>query len=176
MELLSLRVIGRPLARKWVKEEKRAPDLGNRNWLTSLNLVRERTSCYPISPLSLCSFMKLQTVNTMVTFVNLPTSASELTILYFGSTVPSKLKERPDYRMVVFACILMLLLLLLLSRFSRVWLCATPKTAVHQAPLSLGFSRLECWSGLPFPSPMRESEKWKWSHSVVSDSLWPHGL
>ena len=27
-----------------------------------------------------------------------------------------------------------------------------------------------------FPSPMRESEKWKWSHSVVSDSLWPHEL
>ena len=35
---------------------------------------------------------------------------------------------------------------------------------------SLGFSRQEHWSGLPFPSPMHESEKWKWSHSVVSDS------
>ena len=40
----------------------------------------------------------------------------------------------------------------------------------------LGFSRQEAWSGLPFPSPMHESEKWKWSRSVVSDSLWPHGL
>ena len=30
--------------------------------------------------------------------------------------------------------------------------------AAHQAPLSLGFSRQEHWSGLPFPSPMRESE------------------
>ena len=67
-------------------------------------------------------------------------------------------------------------LLLLLSRFSRVWLCATPQTAAHQAPPSLGFSRQEHWSGLPFPSPMRGSEKWKWSCSVVSDSLWPHGL
>ena len=38
---------------------------------------------------------------------------------------------------------------LLLSHFSRVRLCATP---------SLGFSRLEHWSGLPFPSPMHESE------------------
>src|SRR5574337_1027434 len=28
----------------------------------------------------------------------------------------------------------------------------------HQAPLSLGFSRQEHWSGLPFPSPMHESE------------------
>ena len=70
----------------------------------------------------------------------------------------------------------MLLLLLLLSRFSRVRLCATPETAAHQAPPSLGFSRQEHWSGLPFPSPMPESEKWKGSHSVVSDSLRPHGL
>ena len=46
----------------------------------------------------------------------------------------------------------------------------------HQAPLSLGFSRQEHWSGLPFPSPMREREKWNWSHSVVSDSYRPHGL
>ena len=50
------------------------------------------------------------------------------------------------------------LLLLLLSRFSRVRLCATPQMAAHQAPLSLGFSRQEYWSGLPFPSPMHESE------------------
>ena len=42
-----------------------------------------------------------------------------------------------------------LLLLLLLSRFSHVRLCATP---------SLGFSRQEHWSGLPFPSPVHESE------------------
>ena len=62
------------------------------------------------------------------------------------------------------------LLLLLLSRFSRVRPCATPETAAHQAPSSLGFSRQEHWSGLPFPSPMHEREKWKWSHSVVSDS------
>ena len=51
-----------------------------------------------------------------------------------------------------------MLLLLLLSRFSRVQLCATPQTAAHQAPPSLGFSRQEHWSGLPFPSPMHESE------------------
>ena len=67
-----------------------------------------------------------------------------------------------------------LLLLLLLSRFSHVRLCATPETAAHQAPPSLGFSRQEHWSGLPLPSPMHESEKWKWSHSVVSNSSRPH--
>ena len=43
------------------------------------------------------------------------------------------------------------LLLLLLSRFSRVWLCATPWTAAHQAPLSTGFSKQEYWSGLLHP-------------------------
>ena len=36
---------------------------------------------------------------------------------------------------------------------SRVRLFATPQTVACQAPLSMGFSRQECWSGLPFPSP-----------------------
>ena len=46
------------------------------------------------------------------------------------------------------------LLLLLLSRVSRVRLFGTPWTAAYQAPLSMGFSRQEYWSGLPLPSPM----------------------
>ena len=50
------------------------------------------------------------------------------------------------------------LLLLLLSHFSHVRLCVTAYTAAHQALPSLGFSRQEHWSGLPFPSPMHESE------------------
>ena len=44
------------------------------------------------------------------------------------------------------------------SHFSRIRLCETPETAAHQAPQSLGLSRQEHWSGLPFPSPMNESE------------------
>ena len=36
---------------------------------------------------------------------------------------------------------------------SRVQLLATPWTAAYQAPLSMGFSRQEYWSGLPLPSP-----------------------
>ena len=60
--------------------------------------------------------------------------------------------------------------LLLLSHFSRVWLCATPETAAHQAPPSLGFSRQEHWSGLPFPSPMCESEVTQ-SCSTLSDPM-----
>ena len=45
------------------------------------------------------------------------------------------------------------LLLLLLSCFSHVRLCATPEMAAHHASLSLGFSQQEHRSGLPFPSP-----------------------
>ena len=36
-----------------------------------------------------------------------------------------------------------------------------------------GFSRQEHWSGLPFPSPKHESEKWKWSRSVVPNLATP---
>ena len=36
---------------------------------------------------------------------------------------------------------------------SPVRLLATPWTAAYQAPLSMGFSRQECWSGVPLPSP-----------------------
>ena len=40
---------------------------------------------------------------------------------------------------------------------SRVWLLATPWTAAYQAPLSMGFSRQEYWSGVPLPSPRLQS-------------------
>ena len=73
----------------------------------------------------------------------------------------------------IISCVL---LLMLRSHFSGVQLCVTPETAAHQDPPSLGFSRQEHWSGLPFPSPMHESGKRKWSRSVMSDSLWPYGL
>ena len=47
--------------------------------------------------------------------------------------------------MLVHACVL--------SRLSCVRLFATPWTVMHQAPWSMGFSRQEYWSGLPFPPP-----------------------
>ena len=100
---------------------------------------------------------------------------------------------------------------------SRVRLFAIPWTVAHQAPLSMGFSRQEYWSGLSFPSPgglpnpgmeprspalqadaltsespgmfsvhrILQAKVLEWaaipfskseSHSVVSDSLQPHGL
>ena len=56
-----------------------------------------------------------------------------------------------------------MLLLLLLSCFSRVQLCATPEMAAHQAPPSLGFSRQELeWVAIAF------SNAWKWKVKVKS--------
>ena len=48
-----------------------------------------------------------------------------------------------------------------LSHLCRVWHFATPWAIARRAPLSLGFSRQEHWSGWPFPSPVHESEKGK---------------
>ena len=78
---------------------------------------------------------------------------------------------------------------------SRIQHFATPWTAAHQAPLSMRFSRQEYWSGWPLSSPKRSVciyvyiyiyihiyiyiyiwSEVKWSRSVVSDSLRPHGL
>ena len=65
------------------------------------------------------------------------------------------------------------LLLLLLSRFSRVQLFVTPRTVAQQASLPMEFFRQEHWSGLPFPSagdlpnPRTEPESPAWQ----ADSL-----
>ena len=62
-----------------------------------------------------------------------------------------------------------------------VWLSVTSWCVACQAPLSMGFSRQEYWRGLHFPlpgdlpDPEIESESLK-SCSVMSHSLWPHGL
>ena len=80
------------------------------------------------------------------------------------SPLPPPAPGPPRIRVFSNESALLMLLLLLLSHFSRVRLCATP---------SLGFSRQEHWSELPFPSPMHKSEKWKWIRSVMSDSSWP---
>ena len=107
------------------------------------------------------------------------TEGEKMTIFF---SLGSKITMNGDCSRAIERCLLLErnimnnLLLLLLSRFSRVRLCATPQMAAHQAPPSLGFSRQEHWSGLPFPSPIYESEKWKGSCSIVSNSSQPHGL
>ena len=59
---------------------------------------------------------------------------------------------------------------ILWSVLSHVQLFVTPWTVARQAPLSMGFSRQEHWSGVPCPSHVHI----KFSCSVLSDSLQPH--
>ena len=75
-----------------------------------------------------------------------------------SSCIQMDVCSQPPEGQVVERGLLEMLLLLLPSHFSCVQLCATPLTAAHEAHLSLGFSRQEHWSGLPFPSPMHKSE------------------
>ena len=62
---------------------------------------------------------------------------------------------RMNSKLLIMVYRVLLLLLLLLSHFSRVQLLATPWTAAYQAPPSMGFSRQEYWSGVPLPSPIQ---------------------
>ena len=68
---------------------------------------------------------------------------------------------------------------------SRVQHFVTPWTVAHQAPLCMGLPSQDYWNRLPFPSPEDLPNSGieptstlisQFSHSVVSDSLWPHGL
>ena len=50
---------------------------------------------------------------------------------------------------------------------SRVWLLATAWTAAYQAPLSMGFSRQEYWSGVPLPSPKEHTTIYKINNQLA---------
>ena len=80
----------------------------------------------------------------------------KVSLAFLIFTLPPIFRYHPG--IFIWDMLLLLLLLLLLNRFSRFQLCATPETAAHQAPPSLGFSRQEPWSRLPFPSPLHESK------------------
>ena len=69
---------------------------------------------------------------------------------WFDLAVKGILQEpspTPQFKSINYSAIL-----LLLSHLSHVQLLATPWTAAHQAPTSMGLSRPEYWSGLPLPS------------------------
>ena len=68
----------------------------------------------------------------------------------------------------------LLVVLLLLSRFSRVQLCATSETAAHQAPQSLRFSRQELeWAAISFSNAWKGKEKGKLlSHVQLLATPW----
>ena len=73
-----------------------------------------------------------------------------------GTKGPEALLFKPILSSFYHKASLTVLAFLLLDEvklLSRVQLFATPWTIAYQAPPSMGFSRQECWSGLPFPSP-----------------------
>ena len=79
-------------------------------------------------------------------------SFNEANILRFQSSKEIRVTTIKDiiifsYYLYEFICAYVL------SHFSHVWLCATPWTVAHQAPLSMGFSRQEYWSGFPCSPP-----------------------
>ena len=114
----------------------------------------------------------------------------------------SLLPRTPCPKMSLCVCpnfFLLHFVLCLLSCFNCVWLCVSLWTVAHQATLSMGFSRQENWSGLPCPPPgdlpdpgikpvslmspalaggfFTNSATWvSESHSVMSNTLRPHGL
>ena len=76
-------------------------------------------------------------------------------------------------RILWFLIFLITSVVLLLSHFSHVQLFATLWTVIHQAPLSIGFSRQEYWSGLPCPSPGDLPVPWGQTHvSYISICQW----
>ena len=70
----------------------------------------------------------------------LPYSTQEDT--HYRITISASASKQPNQRLKV-----------KVKSLSRVRLFVTPWTVVYQAPPSIGFSRQEYWSGLPFPSP-----------------------
>ena len=60
---------------------------------------------------------------------------------------------QPLKRQLKLSKLIMLSLKVKVKSFSHVRLFATPWMVTYQAPQSMGFSRQEYWSGLPFPSP-----------------------
>ena len=67
-----------------------------------------------------------------------------------------------------------LLMKVKVKSLSRVRLLATPWTAAHQAPPSMGFSRQKYWSGLPLPSPIRVVKTWQFPPCQDLDAFQGH--
>ena len=63
-----------------------------------------------------------------------------------------------EIKLSLFADDMILYMKVKVKLLSRVQLFATPWTVAYKAPLSMGFSRKEYWSGLSFPSPGESSQ------------------
>ena len=99
----------------------------------------------------LCQFQEYNKVIQLYTYVYLFFFRFFPHVCYYRllSSVPCAIQQV----LVDYLFYIQQLLLLLLSRFSRVRIFATQQTVAHKAPPSMGFSRCEYWSGLPCPPP-----------------------
>ena len=159
--------MGKKTPRSFTHDYKGSPPPQKKNKVKMFNLYKSNTSTnenYAEGNSLVVEWLRLRAPNAGG-LSSIPGQGSRFHVLQlrFGRAKGKKKKgqtpkSNTERKYSVYT-LLLLPLLLLLSRFSRVRLCATPEMAVHQAPLSLGFSRQEHWSGLPFPSPMHESEK-----------------
>ena len=75
-------------------------------------------------------------------------------------TCPCYFPSRPTLfpccfrKSILYSCLYSIVIVIVIMKsFSHVRLFVTPWTVAYQAPPSMGFSRQEYWSGLPFPSP-----------------------
>ena len=119
---------------------------GTMDWLHILgNDHVKAVGCHPATGTLMHTAAAAKSLQSCPTLCN-PTDGSPP-----GSTVPGILQARIlEWVAISFSNAWKVKVKLL----SRVRLFATPWTAAYQAPLSMGFSRQECWSGLPVPSPI----------------------
>ena len=82
-----------------------------------------------------------------------PKISLSCTILYSQNCLNDEKSFRRSYFVSTSFNVIFSLVLLLLNHFSHIQLLATPWTIACQAPLSIGFSRQEYWSGLTCPPP-----------------------
>ena len=80
-------------------------------------------------------------------------SCSRINILNRFSKAELPLQSLIRNSDLVFVLFMLVAMKLKVKSLSRVRLFVTPWTVAHQASPSVGFSRQEYWSGLPFPSP-----------------------
>ena len=101
---------------------------------------------------SLCRFIKYLAAATAKSLQSCPILCDPIDGSPLGSSVPGILQAR-ILEWVAISSSNAWKWKVKMKSLSRPWLLATPRTAARQAPLSMEFSRQECWSGLPFPPP-----------------------
>ena len=133
----------------WTEEPGRLQSMGSlrvrHNWAASLSLF---TSCIGEGNGNPLQYSCLENPRDggawWAAVYGVPQSRTQLKRLSSSSS-----KGGTEYNLRVCVCVCVCVA----GRFSHVWVFAVLWTVTHQVPLSMGFSRQEYWSGLPFPPP-----------------------